>query len=120
MSRPLPFGLRLEKPCGPRVDWNSLDCRTSDLPYVGIDVCSHDDFIVCGEFAGEGVEGVKEASMDVVCAGFGARMVDGRKCESKVFTSFLSKNMFPHSVIAAEDDVDADVSACEFTRRVSC
>ncbi len=31
VSSPSPFAFRFEKPCGPRVDWNALYCRSSSL-----------------------------------------------------------------------------------------
>jgi hypothetical protein len=36
VSSPSPFAFRFEKPCGPRVDWNMLDCRSSDLPMLAL------------------------------------------------------------------------------------
>jgi hypothetical protein len=33
---PSPFAFRFEKPCGPRVDRNSLDCRSSSLPMLAL------------------------------------------------------------------------------------
>ncbi len=49
-------------------------------------------------------------------------MVNGRESESKVLIPFLSANIIPHSIsiTAFENDVDADVSACKFTSRISC
>ncbi len=87
---------------------------------VGVDVCAHDDFVVCGEFVEEGIEGIKEASVDVLRAHFGAWVVDGRKSKGEVFGAFLPSNLFPHSIVAVEDDVNADVAPCEFTSCISC
>jgi hypothetical protein len=36
VSSPSPFAFRFEKPCGPRVDWNALDCRSSSLPTLAL------------------------------------------------------------------------------------
>ena len=42
----------------------------------------------------KGIQGVKEAGIDVVFAGFGTWMVDRCECEGKVFTSLLATNLF--------------------------
>ena len=61
---------------------------------VGIDVSSHDDVVVCREFAEESVEGVKEAGIDVVGTVFGTRMVNRCKGECKVLASLLTTDLF--------------------------
>ena len=87
---------------------------------VGVDVCAHDDFVVCGEFVEEGIEGIEEASVDILRARLGAWVVDGRKSKGEVLGAFLPSNLFPHSIVAVEDDINADVAPCEFTGCISC
>jgi hypothetical protein len=36
VSNPSPFVFCFGRPCGPRVDWNSLDCRSSSLPILAL------------------------------------------------------------------------------------
>jgi len=87
---------------------------------VGVDICAHDDFIVCGEFVEEGVEGIEESSVYIFCACLGAWVVYGHKCKGEKLCAFFSSNLFSHSVAAVEDDINADVAPCEFTSCISC
>ena len=36
VSNPSPFAFHFGRLCGPRVDWNSLDCRSSSLPMLAL------------------------------------------------------------------------------------
>ena len=36
MSSPSPLEFRFENPCGPMVEWNSLDCNASSLPILAL------------------------------------------------------------------------------------
>ncbi len=87
---------------------------------VSIDIRAHNDFIVCGEFAEESVQGVKEASINILQACLSAWMVNRCECQGKVLVALLSADLLSHSVMALEGRVCADIPTCKFSCHISC